>query len=95
MPATSILTAPDGSTSVMLAGSDGVAHQRAVKLGVRNGGDVQIVDGVTDKDKVVTAGAYGLPDKTKIKVEAAEASGEEGKPSPEGSKAPSEGSGEK
>jgi HlyD family secretion protein len=95
VPVNSVLTAPDGSTTVMLAGSDGLAHQQAVKLGIRNGDDVQVVDGVKEGDKVVSTGAYGLPDKTKIKIEAAEASGEEGKPSAEGSKAPSEGSGEK
>lgn len=95
VPVNSVLTAPDGSTTVMLAGSDGLAHQQAVKLGIRNGDDVQVVDGLKEGDKVVSSGAYGLPDKTKIKIEAAEASGAEGKPSAEGSKAPSEGSGEK
>ena len=95
VPVNSVLTAPDGSTTVMLAGSDGLAHQQTVKLGIRNGDDVQVVDGVKEGDKVVSTGAYGLPDKTKIKIEAAEAAGEEGKPSAEGSKAPSEGSGEK
>jgi len=95
VPATSVLTAPDGSTTVMIAGSDGLAHQRAVKVGIRNGDDVQIVEGVSANDKVVTSGAYGLPDKTKIKIEAAEAPAEEAKPSAEGSKAPSEGSGDK
>src|SRR5579864_3497701 len=95
VPATSILTAPDGSTTVMLVGSDGLAHQQAVKVGIRNGDDAQIVEGVKDGDKVVTNGAYGLPDKTKIKVQAPEPPGGESKPSAEGSKAPSEGSGEK
>ena len=95
VPAASILTAPDGATTVMLAGSDGLAHQKAVKLGVRNGDDVQIVDGVAEKDKVVTSGVYGLPDKTKIKIEAPEATSDDKKPSAEGSKAPSEGSGDK
>jgi HlyD family secretion protein len=95
VPVNSVLTAPDGSTTIMLAGSDGLAHQQAVKLGIRNGEDVQVVDGVKEGDRVVSSGAYGLPDKTKIKIEAAEASGAEGKPSAEGSKAPSEGSGEK
>ena len=94
VPGTSILTAPDGSTTVMLAGSDGLAHQKAVKLGIRNGDDVQILEGLSTNDKVVTNGAYGLPDKTKIKIEAAEAP-DEGKPSAAGSKAPSEDSGEK
>jgi HlyD family secretion protein len=95
VPASSVLTAPDGSTTVMLAGSDGLAHQKPVKLGIRNGDDVQVIDGVNEGDKVVSSGAYGLPDKTKIKIEAAEAPAEEAKPSAEGSKAPSEGSGEK
>ena len=95
VPATSILTAPDASTTVMLVGSDGLAHQQAVKVGIRNGDDVQIVEGVKEGDKVVTNGAYGLPDKTKIKVEAPEPPGGESKPSAKGSKAPSEGSVEK
>ena len=95
VPASSVLTAPDGSTTVMLAGSDGRAHQKTVTLGIRNGDDVQILEGVTASDKVVSSGAYGLPDKTKIKVEAAEAPPAEAKPSAEGSKAPSEGSSEK
>ena len=84
VPVSSILTAPDGSTTVMVAGSDGRAHQQTVKLGIRNGDDVQVTDGVSGNDKVIASGAYGLPDKTKIKVEAAEApaegSSEESKP---------------
>jgi HlyD family secretion protein len=95
VPTNSVLTAADGSTTVMIAGTDGLAHQQTVKLGIRNGGDVQIVDGVKEGDKVVSNGAYGLPDKTKIKIEAAEAPSDEAKPSAEGAKAPSEGSGDK
>lgn len=95
VPTNSILTAPDGTTTVMIAGSDGLAHQRPVKIGIRNGEDVQILDGVSSNDKVVTSGAYGLPDKTKIKIESAEAPTEGTQPSAAGSKAPSEGSGDK
>jgi len=97
VPASSVITTPDGATAVMLAGSDGRAHQKAVKLGIRNGDDVQILEGVTAADKVVATGAYGLPDKTKIKIEAAPAEGssEGAKAPPEGSKAPSEASSEK
>jgi len=94
VPANSVITTPEGATGVMLAGGDGRAHQKAVKLGIRNGDDVQIVEGVTETDKVVSTGAYGLPDKTKIKIEATPAEGSaEG--SKEGSKAPGEGSSEK
>ena len=90
-----VLTAPDGSSTVMLAGADGLAHQQAVKLGIRNGDDVQIVDGLKEGDKVVSSGAYGLPDKTRIKIETADAPAEEGKPTAEGPKAASGGSDDK
>jgi HlyD family secretion protein len=89
VPASSVVTAPDGTSSVMLVGADGRAHQKPVRLGIRNGDDVQIVEGVTAADKVVANGAYGLPDKTKIKIEAAEAPAEgtaEGAKATDGSK---------
>lgn len=92
VPANAVITTPEGATAVMIAGSDGRAHQKAVKLGIRNGDDVQILDGLAESDKVVASGAYGLPDKTKIKIEAAEAPAEGSK---EGSKAPSGGSDDK
>jgi len=69
IPAASLLTAEDGATSVMLAGSDNRAHQKLVKVGVRQGDDVQILEGLQASDRVVASGAYGLPDNTKIKVE--------------------------
>jgi len=70
IPAASLLTAEDGTTSVMLAGSDNRAHQKLVKVGVRQGDQVQILEGVQAGDRVVGSGAYGLPDNTQIKVEA-------------------------
>jgi HlyD family secretion protein len=81
----------------MVAGADGRAHQTGVKLGIRNGDDVQILDGITANDKVVSNGAYGLPDKTKIKIEAAEApaEGEGAKPAAATSKAGAEASDDK
>jgi len=103
VPASSIITAPDGTQAVMIAGADGRAHQQTVKIGIRNGDDVQILEGVSASDRVVATGAYGLPNKTKIKIEAAgapaEGSSQESKPaagaSKEGSKAPGGGSSEK
>jgi HlyD family secretion protein len=69
IPAASLLTADDGTTSVMLVGSDGKAHPKPVKVGVREGDQVQILEGVQGGDRVVASGAFGLPDNTKIKVE--------------------------
>ncbi|MDQ1386548.1 MAG: hypothetical protein QOF56_2 [Acidobacteriaceae bacterium] len=70
IPAAAVITAADGSSAVMVAGNDGKAHQKAVKLGIRHDDDVQILEGLTESDKVVSTGAYGLPDNTKVKIEA-------------------------
>jgi HlyD family secretion protein len=69
VPAASVLTAEDGTTTVMLAGEDGRAHQQAVKIGIRQGRDVQVLEGIHAGDRVVSSGAYGLPDNAKIKAE--------------------------
>ncbi len=69
IPAASLLTAQDGSTSVMAVGSDNRAHQKSVRVGIHQGDQVQIVEGVQAGDKLVASGAYGLPDNTKVKVE--------------------------
>ena len=70
IPASALLTATDGGTTVMVAGPDGRAHQKLVRVGIRHGDQVQITDGLQAGDQVVSVGAYCLPDKTKIKVEA-------------------------
>jgi RND family efflux transporter MFP subunit len=75
VPAAAVITAADGTTAVMVAGSDGKAHQKTVKLGIHQDDDVQILEGVNEGDKVVATGAYGLPDNTKIKIEAPPAEG--------------------
>ena len=74
IPAVAVLTAPDASNYVMLAGSDNRAHQKTVRTGVRQGDEVQILDGVAEGDRVVASGAYGLPDNTRIRAEAVQES---------------------
>ena len=66
IPAEALLTAPDGTTTVMVAGSDGRAHQRDVKAGIREAGRVEIVNGLGAGERIVASGAYGLPDNSKI-----------------------------
>ncbi|MGB9073339.1 MAG: efflux RND transporter periplasmic adaptor subunit [Terriglobales bacterium] len=80
IPGAAVLTAPDGGTYVMVAGSDGRAHQTMVKSGIRQGDDVQILDGLREGDRVIASGAYGLPDKTKFRAEASQESGQRDRP---------------
>jgi HlyD family secretion protein len=69
IPSAAVLSGEDGSTTVMVVGGDGKAHQRGVKTGIRQGDLVQITDGLQEGERVVTVGAYGLPDNTKVQVE--------------------------
>jgi HlyD family secretion protein len=68
VPAAALLTA-EGATSVMVVGADGRAHQRSVQAGIRHDNEVQITAGLQPGERVVTTGAYGLPDNTRIRVE--------------------------
>jgi len=70
VPAAAVLTEPDGTTSVMVIGDDSRAHQRDVKTGVRQENQIQIVSGLKAGERVVTAGAYGLPDNTRVQLQA-------------------------
>ncbi len=67
-PAEAILTGAGGAKSVMVIGPDQVARQTAVKIGIQAGREVQILSGLQAGQQVVTAGAYGLPDQTKVIV---------------------------
>jgi HlyD family secretion protein len=60
IPADALLTASDGSTSVMVLTADNKAKQESVTVGIRNGDDAQITTGLKAGDRVVTTGAYEL-----------------------------------
>jgi HlyD family secretion protein len=72
VPAAGLLTGEDGAASVMLVSPDGHAHLKPVHVGIRQGDQVQIVDGLQAGDRIVASGAYGLPDNTKVEAQNAE-----------------------
>jgi len=74
VPNNSIFQTNDGANYIVVAGSDNVAHQKTVQLGIRGVTETQITSGVNAGESVITSGGYGLPDKTKIKIEAPEKS---------------------
>jgi HlyD family secretion protein len=69
VPAAAVLTSADGATTVMVVGDDQHAHQQPIKAGIRQDDRLQIIDGLKEGQRVVTDGAYGLPDKVKVSVE--------------------------
>ena len=81
IPAAALLDTQSGEAQVMVIDAEGRAHRRAVKTGIDAGGEVQILSGLKVGEEVVTQGAYGLPDNTKVKVEVPEKEGQ-AKPPP-------------
>jgi HlyD family secretion protein len=86
-PAAAVITGSDGSTSVMVVDSKAKPHQKTVKVGIADGDNVQITEGLQPGERVVTAGAFELakedPDvleKTTVTVQAPKSAdrGEEG-----------------
>jgi HlyD family secretion protein len=84
VPASSILTAQDGSKSVMVIGSDGAAHRKVVTLGINGDDNVQITSGVSAGDIVITTGSYGLDEGAKVKVGPAGGEDADDAPKPKG-----------
>lgn len=72
VPLSAVLTAQDGTKSVMVVGSDGVAHRKPVEIGINDGQNVQILQGLSGSEMVITTGAYGLDEGTKVKIGKAE-----------------------
>lgn len=68
LPIAALVPSDDGSTSVMVLTSEGIAKKHTVKVGVRTSDAVQILSGLTLEDTVVTEGAYGLDDGTQVTV---------------------------
>ena len=78
VPTPAVFKNSEGADYVVLAGSEGHAHQKTVQVGVRNSEFSQMLSGVIAGDPVITSGGYALPDNTQIKVEAVSADEKEG-----------------
>jgi RND family efflux transporter MFP subunit len=69
VPAAAIQVGADGvSKFVMVMAPDSTAHKRAVTVGIQTADDAQILSGVTAADMVISTGAYGLDENTKVKI---------------------------
>lgn len=77
VPEGALLTAQDGTKSVMVIQADGTAHTVAVQTGIDDGQDVEITRGLSGNETVITTGAYGLDEGTRVKVGKPEAEGKE------------------
>jgi multidrug efflux pump subunit AcrA (membrane-fusion protein) len=67
LPAAALLKTPEGKTNVMVVDAEGVAHEREVETGIHDANTVQITKGLNASETIIATGAYGLPDKTRVK----------------------------
>jgi multidrug efflux system membrane fusion protein len=60
IPQVAVLTSPSGNTSVMVVDSENKPSRKSVTLGIRDGANVQVTDGLANGERVVTTGAFEL-----------------------------------
>ncbi|HTS60997.1 MAG TPA: efflux RND transporter periplasmic adaptor subunit [Candidatus Acidoferrales bacterium] len=68
VPVAAILPGEEGGTAVLVIDSNSTAHRRAVRLGVRDGDKIQVLNGCRPGEEVVVQGGVGVDDKAKVKV---------------------------
>ena len=81
IPSVALLNASGNKAQVMVIDPQSKAQSRDVETGIQSADSVQIISGLKPGEQVVTQGAYGLPDKTKVRIEkppAAEGEGTKG-----------------
>jgi multidrug efflux pump subunit AcrA (membrane-fusion protein) len=76
IPVAAVLTSQAGNTSVMVIDSENKPHKKGVTLGIHDGGNVQIAQGLQSGERVVTLGAFELSkldqdvlDKTTVQIQ--------------------------
>jgi len=60
IPLAAVLTANSGNTSVIVVDAENKPHKKPVTLGIREGANVEVTDGLQNGERVVTAGAFEL-----------------------------------
>jgi HlyD family secretion protein len=68
VPKSALLSLAEGGDKIMVAGTDSLAHERPVKVGVREGDNIQLLSGIKEGEQVITVGGLGLDDKAKITI---------------------------
>lgn len=68
VPKAAILPAQRDGDWVLVVDAGSIAHRRRAVLGVRDGGNVQVLNGVKPGENVVVAGGLGVEDKDRVNI---------------------------
>jgi RND family efflux transporter MFP subunit len=69
VPTNAVFKNDEGSSYVVVAGSDQKAHQKTIQVGVTNQTLTQAASGINAGDSVITSGGYAIPDGTVIQIQ--------------------------
>ena len=60
---------PEGEEfKVFVVDGNGIAHEREVKIGARSEQGVEIIEGLSAGERIVTYGAYGVSDSARVQT---------------------------
>jgi HlyD family secretion protein len=86
IPLSAVLTnSESGDKSVMVITANSTAHKVPVQVGINDGEDVQVIQGLRGSETVITTGAYGLDEGIKVKIGK---DSDEAKPAPDADEKP-------
>ncbi len=68
IPAAAILPGEEGGAAVLVVSADSTVHRKTIETGARDGDKVEILNGVSAGEQVVTAGGVGLDDNAKVRI---------------------------
>jgi HlyD family secretion protein len=69
IPQAAILPSDKGSAKVLIFGSDSLAHERRIEIGITETDKVQVLKGLEQDEQVIVVGGLGLKDKAKVRIE--------------------------
>jgi HlyD family secretion protein len=72
IPPTAILPSEEGPDRVLVVGTDSLAHERRVKIGIRETDRAQVLEGLEPGEQVIVVGGFGLENETKVQIEKAD-----------------------
>ena len=68
VPEQAVLTSPDNKNFLFVVNTDSIALKRMVQTGISSGNRLEIVNGISENDKVVISGQEMLKDSVKVKI---------------------------
>ncbi len=71
IPTSALLPSKEGTDVVMVVDAGLRAHERKIRVGIREGDRVQVLEGLQTGEKVITVGGLGLEENAQVLIQAA------------------------